>query len=70
VIALLVNPTNASEERGVRDVEEAARATGVQLQILKASTESEVDAAFATLAQLHAGALVVSSDSFFTSRRE
>jgi putative ABC transport system substrate-binding protein len=70
VIALMVNPTNASDERGVRDAEEAARATGVQLQILKAGAESEIDSAFTTLAQLHAGALVVSPDSFFTSRRE
>ena len=43
---------------------------GVQLQILKASTESEIDAAFASLVQLHAGALVLPSDAFFNSRRE
>ena len=42
----------------------------MQLPILKASTESEIDAAFATLVQLHAAALVVSADPFFTSRRE
>ena len=47
----------------------AARAKGVQLHILKASTESEIDAAFATLVQLHAGALVVGSDPFFNNRR-
>ena len=70
VIALMVNPTNASDERGVRDAEDAARATGVQLQILMASTESEIDGAYSTLTQLLAGALVVSPDSFFTSRRE
>jgi putative ABC transport system substrate-binding protein len=42
----------------------------VQLPILKASSESEIEAAFATLVQLHAGALVVGADPFFTSRRD
>ena len=70
VIALLVNPNNPNAERIIRDVQEAARAKGVQLHILKASTESEIDAAFASLVQLHAGALVVGADPFFNSRRE
>ena len=70
VIALLVNPNNPSAERIMRDVQEAARAKGVQLPILKAGTESEIDAAFASLVQLHAGALVVGADPFFNSRRE
>jgi putative ABC transport system substrate-binding protein len=70
VIALLVNPNNPSTERVVRAVQEAARAKGVQLRILKASTESEIDAAFAALVQRQAGALVVFSDPFFASRRE
>ena len=70
VIALLVNPNNPNAERIIRDVQEAARAKGVQLHILKAGTESEIDAAFATLVQLHAGALVVGADPFFNSRRE
>jgi len=69
VIALLVNPNNAVHERVIREVQEAARVKGVQLQILKASTESEIDAAFATLLQRHAGALVLPSDAFFNSRR-
>jgi putative ABC transport system substrate-binding protein len=51
-------------------VQEAARAKGVQLYILKAGTEDEIDAAFATLVQLHAGALLVGTDPFFNSRRE
>src|SRR6266481_3239502 len=70
VIALLVNPNNSNTERIVGDVQEAARAKGVQLDILKAGTESEIDAAFATLVQLHAGALVVGNDPFFGGRRE
>ena len=70
VIALLVNPNNPMPSASIRDVQEAARAKGVQLHILKASTESEIDAAFATLVQLHAGALVVGTDPFFNSRRE
>jgi putative ABC transport system substrate-binding protein len=69
VIALLVNPNNASSEPQMRDVQEAARAKRVQLRILKASTESEIDAAIATLVQLQAGALVVGIDLFFNSRR-
>jgi putative ABC transport system substrate-binding protein len=51
-------------------MEEAARAKGVQLPILKAGTESEIDAAFASLVQLHAGALLVPADPFISSRRE
>jgi putative ABC transport system substrate-binding protein len=70
VIALLVNPTNAASERVIRDVQEAARVKGVQLPILKAGTESEIDAAFASLVQLHAGALLVAADPFLSSRRE
>jgi putative tryptophan/tyrosine transport system substrate-binding protein len=70
VIALLVNPNNAGAERIVRDVREAAGAKGVQLHILKAGTESEIDAAFAALVELHAGALLIGTDPFFGSRRE
>src|SRR5262249_18600753 len=70
VIALLVNPTNPSTERVVRAVGKAAQANGVQLHILKASTESEIDAAFAALVQRQAGGLVVSFDPFFSGRRE
>jgi putative ABC transport system substrate-binding protein len=70
VIALLVNPNNANTERIIRDMEEAARAKGLQLNILKAGAESEIDAAFATLVQLRAGALVVGGDPFFNDRRE
>jgi putative tryptophan/tyrosine transport system substrate-binding protein len=70
-IALLVNPNNAaSAERMMRDVQDAASAKGLQLHVLKAGTESEIDAAFLLLVQLHAGALLVSADQFFDSQRE
>jgi putative ABC transport system substrate-binding protein len=70
VIALLVNPYNPMAEPTIRETQEAARAKGLQLRILKAGTESEIDAAFATLVQLQAGALVVGTDAFFNSRQE
>ena len=70
VIALLVNPNNSNTERTIGDMQEAARAKGVKLHILKAGTESEIDGAFATLVQLHTGALVVGGDPFFGNRRE
>jgi putative tryptophan/tyrosine transport system substrate-binding protein len=70
VIALLVNPSNATAERAVEDAEEAARTKGLQLRILKASTESEIETAFATLVELQAGALILPSDPYLNSRRE
>ena len=70
MIALLANPNNLAAERMMRDVQEAARAKGVQLQILKAGAENEFETAFATLVQSHAGALLVGNDPFFFSRRE
>jgi putative ABC transport system substrate-binding protein len=70
VIALLVTPNEPRTEGLIRDMQEAARVRGVQLLILKASTGSEIDAAFATLVELQAGALVLGPDSFFGSRRE
>jgi len=70
VIALLVNPNTPSVELTMRDVQEAARAKGVQLHILKVGTEGEIDAAFASLVQLEAGELLVAGGPFFDSRRE
>ncbi len=70
MIALLVNPNSPGTERVMRDVQEAARAKGLQLPILKTATETEIDAAFASLVQLHAGALLVGADPFFINRRE
>jgi putative tryptophan/tyrosine transport system substrate-binding protein len=70
VIALLADPSNPNIGRMIRDVQEAAREKGVQLQILNASSESEIDTAFASLVRDHAGALVVGADPFFGSWRE
>jgi putative tryptophan/tyrosine transport system substrate-binding protein len=69
-IALLVNPTGAGTDRAIRDLQEAARSKGVQLIILKAGTESEIDGAFGSLVELQARALLVGADPFFNSRRE
>jgi putative ABC transport system substrate-binding protein len=70
VIALLVNPNNVITERMVRDVQEAARVKGLRLLTLKAGTGGEIDAAFASLLQSHAGTLVVAADPLFFSQRD
>jgi putative tryptophan/tyrosine transport system substrate-binding protein len=70
VFALIVHPNNASAGPQSRNLREAARAKGVQLHTLKAGTESDIDAAFAALVQLHVDALVVGTDVFFVSQRE
>jgi putative ABC transport system substrate-binding protein len=70
IIALLVNPNNIQTDGVIKGVREAARAKAVQLEILKASTEGEIDAAFASLVQLQADALLVGPDVFLYSRRE
>jgi len=70
VVSLLVNPNNASAERVTREMQEAARGKGVHLHILKAGAEAEIDAAFATLGQFPADALVIGTDAFFFSRRD
>jgi ABC-type uncharacterized transport system substrate-binding protein len=69
-IALLVNPTNPNTDTLSRNLQAAARTLGLQLHVLNASTERDVDMAFATLVQLRAGGLVVGGDVFFTSRGE
>src|SRR6516225_8108153 len=70
MIALLVNPDYSGAEEMMRETQEAAHARGLQLHIVKARTEGEIDAAFATLVQLHTDALVVGNDTFFDGRRE
>jgi ABC-type uncharacterized transport system substrate-binding protein len=69
-IAVLVNPANATvAEITLREIPEAARALGLQVQVLNASTSREIEAAFATLVRDRADALFVAPDVFFTSRR-
>jgi putative ABC transport system substrate-binding protein len=70
LFALLVKPNNPETEGIVRDTQEAARAKRLRFQILKANDEDEIDGAFASLAQMQAGALLVDTDPFFFSRRE
>jgi putative ABC transport system substrate-binding protein len=69
-IAFLVNPTNAVMEPVIRDVQEAARLKDVQLPVVRASTEQEIDAAFTTLHQLRVEAVVVGADPFYSTRRD
>src|SRR6266404_3320943 len=70
VIAFLVNPTAPGAESEVRDAQAAARATKRQIVVLNASSEHDLDMAFATAVQLRAGGLVMRGDVFFNSRRE
>ena len=70
VIALLVNPDNPGAESNVKQAQRDARLFGQQLHVLRARNEQEIDAAFATLVHLRAGALVVGADPFFGDRRE
>ena len=70
-VAVLVNPTDASiAEYTIRDVQEAAPAIGLQIQISNASTIGEIDAAFASFARERPDALFVAPDGFFASRGE
>ena len=69
-IAMVVNPVTTYAAPRARKVQEAARSFGLQLHVLNARTEQEIDAAFATLVKLRAGALLVDSDPFFNGRRD
>ena len=66
-IGFLENPTNTISELTMRDVLAAAPVAGVKVQILKASTDREIDAAFVSLVQARTGALLVGGDVFFTA---
>src|SRR6516164_9228727 len=69
-IAMLVNPANRPiAELILRDIPEAARALGLQIQVVNASTSREIEAAFATIAQDRADAVFVAPDGFFNARR-
>jgi putative ABC transport system substrate-binding protein len=68
-IAVFVNPTNPTTEAGLRDVEQAARAIGLQIQVFNVSSVHDIDRAFATLATEKADALFVANDPMFIDRR-
>jgi ABC-type uncharacterized transport system substrate-binding protein len=69
--ALLINPSDPTlAEPTTRDVRASARTLGVQLQVVSATTDNEIEHAFASLAKLGVGGLVIGSDAFFSSRSE
>jgi ABC-type uncharacterized transport system substrate-binding protein len=70
VIAMLVNPTFPGTDSITNDMQIAARALGLKLNVLTASSEHDFDTAIASIVELRAGALVVGSDPFFISRRD
>jgi putative ABC transport system substrate-binding protein len=70
IIAVLINTSFTGSDTQLRDVQEAAARLGVQLLVLNANVESELDAAFAAIAQRRAGALHVCGSPFFNTRRE
>jgi putative ABC transport system substrate-binding protein len=69
-VGLLVNPTSVSAESYEKEHAAAARVLGVQLHVLRASTERDFDSAFGSLVQLRAGGLVIVPDPFFTAHDE
>jgi putative ABC transport system substrate-binding protein len=69
-LADLVNPNFRGAERNINAVQEAARAKGLQVRILRAGTESEIDAAFVSLVELKAHALLVGSPNFLGRREQ
>jgi putative ABC transport system substrate-binding protein len=70
IVSALVNPNTTAAETQSTDLQTAARALGLKLRILHASTERDLDTVFATLLQLGPGGLVVGNDPFFTTRSE
>jgi putative ABC transport system substrate-binding protein len=68
-VAFLVNPANPNTESDTRDMQAAARILGLQLHLINADSQSDLDAVFAALVQ-RTGGLVVQADSFFNSRRD
>jgi putative ABC transport system substrate-binding protein len=70
VVALLVNPNNRYTETETLMLQDGARSLGLELHVLNASTASDIDTAFGTLAELRPGALLVSADLFLLSRHK
>jgi putative ABC transport system substrate-binding protein len=70
LIAVLANPINFATPTNLQDLQAAARALGLQLVVLNASQERDIDAAFAAVVAQRANALLISPDPFFFSRRD
>ena len=70
IIGLLVNPADPRSKTQVREIQEAARGLGLQVQVLNASAEGEISSAFAKLTELRVGALIVGTGELFNSRPE
>jgi putative tryptophan/tyrosine transport system substrate-binding protein len=70
LIGFLSNPTNPASEPEIRNVQAASRALGLQLQILHASSERDIETAFASFAQQRINPILAAGDSFFLSRRD
>ena len=69
LVAMLINPKSSTAASQLKDLQDTARAFGQQVSIFRASTESEIETVFASLAQLKQGRLVIGADAFFFSRR-
>jgi putative ABC transport system substrate-binding protein len=67
MIAMLVNPTNPNAESDIKEVEAAARSIGLQLMVVRASHQADLDAAFRTMSQRRVDALLVGPDPFFNN---
>jgi ABC-type uncharacterized transport system substrate-binding protein len=70
IVALLINPNNPESVRQPAELQDGARAIGLQLVVLTATTAGDIDTAFTTMVQNRVGALLVGSDPFFANRRE
>jgi putative tryptophan/tyrosine transport system substrate-binding protein len=70
VVGFLTNPTNPASESETRDLQAAARALGIKLPVLNASSENDIDATFSSFVQQRVNAVFVGADAFFTSRRD
>jgi putative tryptophan/tyrosine transport system substrate-binding protein len=68
-VAVLINPANPNAESNMRDITAAGHSTGLHIEFIKASGEQDFDAAFSTISQQRASALIISADGFFASRR-
>lgn len=70
IITLLLNPSNANSENQFRDLQVAARTLGVELNVMHASTERDLDTSFSDLAKMRSGGLVIGTDPFFTGHSQ